>query len=140
MNAVERVAIEQACMKLMVGYCVYADHDRADDFAALFTDDGIWIQGSGDEVRGRDALRNYILKRPGRTLTRHLITNLLVNVADSDHATGTAYALVFRDRDYHGSGHAPMRAPGSVVEYEDEFVRTSSGWKIRRRRTIPVFR
>jgi uncharacterized protein (TIGR02246 family) len=140
MNDLERLAIEHDCMKLMAGYCVHADHDQADEFASLFAEDGVWVQGSGGEIRGRDALRAYIRGRPGRTLTRHLITNLLVNVASDTAATGIAYAVVFRDRDYDGSGSAPMRAPGGVVEYHDEFTRTAEGWKIKSRRTIPVFR
>ena len=140
MNDLERLAIEHACMKLMVGYCVHADHDQADEFAALFAEDGVWVQGSGGEIRGRDALRAYIRGRPGRTLTRHMITNLLVDVVNDNAATGIAYALVFRDRDYDGSGSAAMRAPGSVVEYRDEFTRTPEGWKIQRRRSVGVFR
>jgi hypothetical protein len=139
MNELERFGIEHACTKLMVGYCVYADHGQADEFAALFAEDGAWVQGSGNEIRGRAALRAYILGRPGRTLTRHIITNLLVNVISADAATGTAYALVFRDRDYDGSGSAPMRPPDAVIEYQDEFNRTAEGWKIQRRRSIPIF-
>ena len=139
MDHLERIAIEHDCMKLMVGYCVYADHDQADEFASMFSEDGVWVQGSGEEVRGRDALRAYIRGRPGRTLTRHMITNILVTVVSEDVATGIAYAMPFRDRDY-GGGTAPMRAASGVIEYHDEFTRTAEGWKIQRRRSVPVFR
>ena len=140
MDDLERFVIEHACMKLMVGYCVHADHGRADEFAALFAEDGAWVQGSGDEIRGREALRGYILGRPGRTLTRHLITNLLVDVISANSASGTAYALVFRERDYDGSGSATIPPPGAVIEYQDEFIRAAEGWRIQRRRSIPIFR
>ncbi len=140
MTNLERLAIEQACMKLMVGYCVHADHDHADEFAALFAEDGAWVQGSGAEIRGREALRNYIISRPGRTITRHLITNVLIDVVSANAATGIAYAVVFRDRSHDGSGSAPMRPPDAVIEYRDEFRHTAEGWKIQRRRTVPVFR
>jgi hypothetical protein len=140
MDERERLAAEQACMKLMVGYCVYADHGQADEFASIFAPDGAWVQGTGGEIRGRDALRAYIVNRPGGTLTRHVITNMLVDVVDDKAAKGIAYATVFRDREYDGSGSAPMRPPGSVIEYHDEFTRTAEGWKIKRRRTVPIFR
>lgn len=42
-SSVDTVAAEHACMKLMVGYCVYADHGQADEFAALFAEDGAWV-------------------------------------------------------------------------------------------------
>jgi uncharacterized protein (TIGR02246 family) len=133
------VAIEHACMKLMVGYCVHADHGDADAFANVFAEDGAWVQGSGQEVRGRDALRAYIKGRPPRVFTRHVITNMLVDVISDQAATGVAYAVVFRDRDYGGDGPAPMPAPETVVEYRDEFRRTPEGWRIVRRRSIPAF-
>lgn len=136
----DRVAAEHDCMKLMVGYCVHADHGDADKFAELFSEDGAWVKGSGDEIRGRDALRAYINGRSPRVYTRHVITNMLVDVVDTTTATGVAYAVVFRDRDYGGSGAAPMRPPEAVVEYRDEFQRTGEGWKIQRRRSIPAFR
>jgi hypothetical protein len=140
MDHLERVAIEHDCMKLMVGYCIHADHDQADEFASVFSEDGVWVQGSGEEVRGRDALSAYIRGRPGRTLTRHVITNMLVAVVSGDMATGIAYAMAFRDRDYDGGGTAPMRAASGVLEYHDEFRRTDEGWKIQLRRSVPVFR
>lgn len=136
----DRIAAEHDCMKLMVGYCVHADHGDADAFAALFAEDGAWVQGAGDEIRGREALRAYIKGRSPRVLTRHVIANMLVDVVDDTMATGVAYAVVFRDRDYNGSGAAPMRAPEAVVEYRDQFLRTAEGWKIYRRRSIPAFR
>lgn len=139
MNDLDRLAIEHACTKLMVGYCVHADHGQADEFAALFAEDGVWVQGSGKEIRGRTALHDYIVGRPGHTVTRHVIANLLVDVVSADAATGVAYAVVFRDRDHRGDGPAPMRPPDGVVEYRDEFARTGEGWKIQRRRSIPIF-
>lgn len=72
--------------------------------------------------------------------TRHVITNMLVDVVDESSATGVAYAVVFRDRDHGGDGPAPMRAPEAVVEYRDEFRRTAEGWKIARRQSIAAFR
>jgi uncharacterized protein (TIGR02246 family) len=136
----DTVAAEHACMRLMVGYCVYADHGQADEFAALFAEDGAWVQGSGQEIRGRDALRAYIKGRSPRVFTRHVITNMLVDIVDEDRATGVAYAVVFRDRDHAGDGPAPMCAPEAVVEYRDEFRRTAEGWKFVRRQSIAAFR
>lgn len=140
MDPIKRFAIEHECMKLMVGYCIHADHHQADEFASVFAEDGVWVQSSGEEIRGSDALRAYIRGRPGGTLTRHVITNMLVDVKDDGIATGIAYAMPFRDREYDGSGSAPMRAASSVIEYHDEFRRTAEGWKIQRRRSVPVFR
>jgi len=136
----DRIAAEHDCMKLMVGYCVHADHGDAAAFADLFAEDGAWVQGSGQEVRGRDALRTYINGRSPRVFTRHVVTNMLVDVVSDQAAVGVAYAVVFRDRDHSGPGPAAMRAPEAVVEYRDEFRRTPEGWRILRRQSIPAFR
>jgi len=136
---IDLVAAEHECIKLMVGYCVHADHGDAEAFAALFAEDGAWVQGSGQEIRGRDALRAYIRARSPRVLTRHVSTNMLVRVVDAHTATGVAYAVVFRERDYDGAVPAPMRLPEAVIEYRDEFRYTSDGWRIMRRQSIPTF-
>lgn len=140
MDEKDRLLIEEACKRAMVGYCVHADHNDAEAFANVFAEDGAWVQGGGEEVRGRAALAQYIRNKSAKGLTRHFMTNMLVDVIDENRAKGVAYVMAIRDKDFEGKGLGKLQPPNGVSEYQDEFVRTKDGWRISRRRTVALFK
>ncbi len=50
MTPLDQTVIESLCRRLMIAYCIHADHGDAERFAALFADDGVWVQGNGNEI------------------------------------------------------------------------------------------
>ena len=109
------------------------------DYADVYTDDGVFVDNFTDEgfsqgglVRavGREALARAAgggdrgCKNVGWKDWSHLILNPVIKPTP-DGATGRAYLVVIGEQ---GPDH-PQRFGG----YEDVYVRTDDGWRIKRR-------
>ncbi len=134
MKTTERLEIERACERLVTAYCHYVDHGEAERVAELFSEDGVW---SSPEVTmdGREQVRKGFGRRQTNAarMSRHVCNNLLIDVIDSDHASGTVYLTLYRHDAEPGRRLSPLDGPVLVGEYRDQFVRTSEGWRISRR-------
>lgn len=116
---------------LYARYSFAYDQGNADEYAALFTEDGVFEVVGGPEVQGRDALAGMVAAaaaRPARTL--HMVSNILVTVT-GDSATGKAYVQLL------ALAEGALRVV-TVGTYDDTFVRTSAGWLLSRRRFEPA--
>ncbi|MDO8674287.1 MAG: nuclear transport factor 2 family protein [Dehalococcoidia bacterium] len=114
--------------KLKALYCKYADvgWDGAeysmDKWAELFTEDVVWDGDTAGRWEGREQLRPL-----GDKVTKfaiHYMVNPIIEVT-GDSATGVWHGLV------------PMTTPNGksllvAGKYEEEYVRTPAGWRIRR--------
>jgi hypothetical protein len=70
--------------------------------------------------------------------SKHVCTNLRVDVHDADHASGVVYLSLYRADDV-GDGPGPLAGPSLIGHYEDTFVRTSDGWRIATRAAHVTF-
>ena len=143
MTELEALLIERACARLVVDYTHQVDFGDAARVAHLFADDGVWEIG---EMRfeGRDALRSMFQGRQemAERRSRHVCTNLAIDVEDADHASGLVYLQLYRHdfaSDEAGEALAPGGPPVAVGQYRDAFVRTDAGWRFARRRAEIAF-
>ena len=143
MDDLERLLAERACERLIVEYCRRVDFGEAGSVAELFTDDAVW-EGPELVMNGIDEIRAGFGRREGvtRRVSRHVCTNIAVDVRSPDEATGLCYLVNFRhDHEGEVSGPAPVEVPKFVGEYHDRFVRTPAGWRFARRRVgLPFVR
>jgi len=132
----ERMMIERACERLINQYCLFVDFGEASRIAELFTEDGLWTNGS-IRMEGRAGIHRAFSHREGvtRRTSRHLCTNVVIDVQDDDHATGVCYLVNYRYDSRSGEAEvpAPADAPKFVGEYRDTFVRTPEGWRFATR-------
>ena len=137
----ERAAIERECSRLAIRYTHLVDFGHAERITDLFTADGLWHDGQASH-RGEAAIRAWFKRRQemsGR-LSRHVLSNHLIKVLDRDHATGTAYFLLFRHDGDPARAARPMAGqPVLLGSYEDEYVRTAEGWRFQSRRAVTSF-
>ena len=134
MDELQRIVIEHECRKLMSLYCHHIDHQDAEGFAGLYAEDAYYKPAAAPApILGRPAILDWIKAYPGHRLGRHLTTNEIVEVVDAEHATGSCYAVVFRDPDPQPGVLSDRVTPRSVCEYRDEFRRTADGWRFSRR-------
>jgi hypothetical protein len=102
--------------------------DNGDAYAGLYTKDGVAFLAT----RGSDALAALAREQPrGPNYVRHYITHHVID-ASPDGATGKAYLAVL-DIGEHGK-------PSTVFlggHYEDTYVRTPDGWRIKTRNLLP---
>lgn len=134
MDDIQRMLIENECRKLTVLYCRHLDHLDPEAFADLYTEDAIYKPAVEPvPIVGRTNILAWIRKYPDVRLGRHVATNQLVDVVNEDEATGTSYAIVFREPNPEMGVISTRVIPRSFVEYKDIYRRTEKGWAIASR-------
>ena len=135
-EALQRLVAEQACRALVFAAADAIDGGDYHALVQLFDTDAELVRPDGVVLRGHAAiLAAYAARNPDR-LTRHLVSNQLVEV---DLAAGTARAactiLLWSGR--HSDVQSPRGRPADplqqVGEIRDLCALTPSGWRIRRR-------
>ncbi len=140
MDPVERLLAIEDCQRLMIEYALRFDHGRGTAVAELFTEDGAWRSNTIDAV-GHEQLRAFFLLREQLIdrVTRHVVTNIAVDVIDRDHATARSIAVEIRD-DVGTDGLAVDTRPAVVGDYEDTLVRFDGRWLFAERRVTIAFK
>lgn len=135
--APDKAAIERACTRLLLASLRAFDERDWPAYADLFTPDGVFIRANApnEPLRGREAIRAALAARPASRLTRHLCTNLEIDVVDAEHARGFCYLLLYAGDASQSATAAgrPADAVQRIGEYRDTFVHTHEGWRISRR-------
>ncbi|HUK32526.1 MAG TPA: nuclear transport factor 2 family protein, partial [Vicinamibacterales bacterium] len=110
--------------------------DRGDAYAQLFTADGTFAAKTARpyEIKGRAQLAAYAagdLAHRGPAYVRDFATNYIVN-ATADGANGRVYVVWIEV----GENGGPSFVEGGG-HYDDVYVRTGDGWRIKRRTFVP---
>jgi ketosteroid isomerase-like protein len=114
------IEVEAAIRRLLARYSQLVDDGDFDAAAQLFTDDARFIS-LGEELKGRDAIREMLASQTPKETTLHQVTNVVVSNGSHDHTfhsvadlavtakTGEAWSQLFAGR-YHdtfeGSGRS----------------------------------
>src|SRR6218665_3426516 len=80
LSAVDRMLAEQACRDLGVQAAAFTDAQSHEDFAALFTEDGVRIRPGPEHIQGQAAIIESYRSRPAGRITRPLISNIFAKV------------------------------------------------------------
>jgi len=121
-----------------------------DGWLELFTEDAVFFlpgiseMGVPDmQMSGHEELREFITNtiegkfdpsiglEPG-TKKRYLVGNIMLDAAGEGEAAGSAYFFLIIPG--KGGGQPTMLGTGI---YDDSFVKTDKGWKIKRRKLTP---
>lgn len=129
---------EASCTRLCNDFMHYIDQCQYDRVVELFTPDGRFDR-KGTVYVGRDAIRELFAARPPEVVIRHLCTNIRITLRSRNEAGGLCYALFFKGTATSDAQLPVVPSAPSVTEYHDEYVRTDAGWRIRERRTRPIF-
>ncbi|HEY3696136.1 nuclear transport factor 2 family protein [Phenylobacterium sp.] len=137
MTEEERRAIEQDCARLVIAYHVYVDNYDHEKVLSLFAEHAVVDHAVVGMIRGKAALAAYFDAKDTSTVAQHVMTNVLIDVIDDDHARGTAYWTAYISP--AAALPAPMSGPAALGSYQDTFIRTPAGWKFHTRRVIGRF-
>lgn len=127
----ERQAIEIACERLIRQFALLNDaHDHA-ALAALFTEAGSFARPTNPDepIEGRAAIHTFFRDRPART-TRHLMSNIVVDVTSATQAYAHSYVLLIT-----GERGEKML----VGDFHDVFAFDEGVWKFASRRGSLAF-
>jgi len=137
LSAVERIEIERACERLTCAYVRALDLGDMNAAADCFAANGSMARpmNPGQVIQGREAVRASLLTRPQRLLTKHLCTNVMIDVESRDSARGLSYLTMVATTPPEGAA-PPFISNGPVYfgEMQDRFVRENGVWKFLERR------
>ncbi|WP_406029581.1 nuclear transport factor 2 family protein [Nocardioides sp. NBC_00163] len=138
MQTVERLTITEDVRRLMARYVRYADNQRWNDLANLFTEDGTFTPHRPDgsvwmRMNGRAEITATVGASGGAGVT--LIHHLFSDEIDADSAVSArgVFAMediVTRPEDAEVSEAIPFRHMHGFGHYHARFVRTDGSWRI----------
>ena len=116
----------QAAFDLKAQYCARMDGKEWDRWASLFTDDATMQFGPSAEaaVHGRDAIKSLVSRQLRRGASLHEVSDPELSELDEARVR-----VVWAMRDNVDTPLYALRGRGF---YEDEYVKTTQGWKIAR--------
>ncbi|MFC7722321.1 nuclear transport factor 2 family protein [Nonomuraea recticatena] len=146
MDAIERLSITEDLRRLMARYVRYADHQRWQDLANLFTPDGTFTPHKPDgsvwlHMEGREGIAATVGASggPGVTLVHHLFSDEIdVDSATAAHGVWAMEDLITRPEDAAVSEHIPFRGMHGFGHYHARFVKMNGSWYIAELRQTRV--
>jgi hypothetical protein len=85
-------------------------------------------------IEGREAIRVSMRSRPKGLVTRHLATNVIIDVASRDSASGFSLVTMIGCTPADGA-RPPYESAGPLYfgDFRDRFVRVAGEWKFLER-------
>ena len=126
LTALDYIEIQQLYGRYAIGY----DTGNGGLWASAFTADGTFVLPGGKILSGRQQLTDFAAapgNNKGPTNVFHSNSNITIEPS-RDGATGTSYVLLVNI----GESGKPSALTGGGI-YRDEFVKTSEGWRIKKR-------
>jgi hypothetical protein len=137
LSAAERIEIERACERLIYEYSRALDLGDMSAAADCFAENGSMARPMMPDqvVQGRETIRASLLTRPKTLLTKHLATNVMIDVESRDSARGISY-LTMISTTPPADGKPPYLSAGPVWwgEFKDRYVRENGVWRFLERR------
>jgi hypothetical protein len=137
LSAAERIEIERACERLVYAYSRALDLGDMNTAADCFAEQGSMARPMMPDqvIQGRETIRASLLTRPKTLLTKHLATNVIIDVESRDAARGLSY-LTMISTTPPADAKPPFASQGPIWfgEFKDRFVRENGVWKFLERR------
>jgi hypothetical protein len=137
LSVAERIEIERACERIVYAYSRALDLGDMSAAADFFAENGSMARPMAPDVvvQGRETIRASLLTRPKTLLTKHLATNVMIDVESRDSATGISY-LTMISTTPPADARPPFVSQGPVWfgEFRDRFVREKGVWRFLERR------
>jgi 3-phenylpropionate/cinnamic acid dioxygenase small subunit len=124
--------IQRDCESLCIAYARAIDFRDYDDFVMLFVEDATLDLGRA--MHGREAISASIAARPDNLRSRHVISNVFIDVVDENQARGICYLTLYRSL-AASSKQEPVETtqPAAVGHYQDQYTLTRDGWRFQSR-------
>ncbi len=136
-SAAERLEIERACERIVYAYSRALDLGDLSAAADFFAENGSMARPMAPDqvIQGRETIRASLLTRPKTLLTKHLATNVMIEVESRDAARGISYLTMISTTPPPDT-KPPFVSKGPLYfgEFKDRFVRENGVWKILERR------
>ena len=137
LKAAERIEIERACERLVNAYARALDLGDLSAAADCFAEHGSMARPMAPDqlIEGRETIRAALMTRPRTLLTKHLVSNVMIDVESRDRARGIS-CLTMISTTPPADARPPFISKGPLYfgEFQDRFVREQGVWKFLERR------
>ncbi len=123
---------EWACASASTRFFHCLDRRDYSGLVALMTDGGVWVRG-GTRLSGGPAILDALRDRPAGLTTRHLLSNLVVDL-EAEGLARVSYELSVFMRD----GESPARL-SVMMTGEDRLEHDGRAWRIQLKQARPLF-
>jgi uncharacterized protein (TIGR02246 family) len=126
---------QQACRDLVVQAAACIDAQDYEAFAALFLPDGELQRPGDSRLQGRAAILAAYRARPADRITRHVVTNMRVDLESESLARVSSLVLLWSGSltAQPGPFGRPAQPRRVLGEFEDRLLQVGEGWRIARR-------
>ncbi|VCU71757.1 hypothetical protein PIGHUM_03847 [Pigmentiphaga humi] len=139
MDDAVRRAIEWDCSRLMLAFYDRFDNWDYEAMAAMFAEEGVWLR-AGKRLVGRQSILDELSTRATTQVIRHVVTNLIVDVLDRQHARSSCYVTAWRYDDGRPRADPPVvRWPAMLVVVTAMLERRGACWQIAGKETRREF-
>ena len=134
MDAVETMLAEHGCVSVCTRFYHHLDRREYTDLASLVAENGVWMR-QGKAVTGPNAVVSALAAASPDRKTRHMLSNVVVNLLDSGRAARVAYELAI----FVQEGESPAKHSG-IFTGEDRLEHDGVTWRITRKEAGALFR
>jgi len=140
MTPLERTVHIVAIQQVIARFYDCLDGGRYEELVNLMAPDATWLRRN-IVLRGRDAVRDALRRRPVTITTRQAVTNLIVDFPDPHRAAASYYLTAFHhDAEAAPTLPVPMDHPLHVARYVAKLTTCESDWLIQDVRGVSTFR
>ena len=125
--------IESACIRVVLDAVHFVDSRQFDCFARCFSQRGsLYRPGNSVPLQGHKAIVDAYESRPASRVTRHICSNMRVDIHSTISATVHSYVQLYaKDTAADGPDEQPALKIG---EFEDACVLENGEWRISERK------
>lgn len=128
--ALEECLSYAAIQRVIFDFFRHLDEREYEQLCALMAPDGVWMR-SGERLTGPSDVMRAMKLRPVGFTTRHLITNIVVDITGAETAVATYYLTVFvHESAKAATGPVPISLPRHVSVFLQKFIRVDGAWKV----------
>ncbi len=133
MTPIEKMLAEHECERQIKRFATLNDNQDYNTLVSLFTEDATFARPSqpDDPIQGRDKILTAFNNRPAR-FSRHIISNVVVEVESAEEASAVSYILLFSTVDE--GGPLVANAPHLVGTFRDRLRKENGQWLFCERR------
>lgn len=125
------------CEQLLARLYYCLDESRYADLVAVFASDGIWHR-QGKALKGHAEILAALKARPATQVTRHVISNIWVSVADDGSMNSVGYLMPYvHTGDEVPRKPIPIRFPTRLLVMETRFLRAGDSCVIAEHKVRP---
>jgi hypothetical protein len=116
----------------------HLDDFQYQDMVALFAQDGIWLR-QGQTIRGREAIRLALEKRPTAQRIRHVMTNAFIANMKDGRVCMESYMTAYRHENPSAYTVPVISGPFRLNLVTTWFVQEQGLWLIAEQHMLPEF-